>query len=236
MTVREVQGSEFHHLVIERAGKTSGNTLHLYIEGDGVPWSGNLPSADPTPYDTLTLRLASGDASDFAYIGRPCYFRIEADRDVCYPRYWTSHRYGEEVLRSMAGVIRNIRQPRHTEIVLIGHSGGGVLAALLEGRVDGVVGVITIGANLDIDKWAQHHDYDPLTGSLNPAAQTRDPVIPHLQLTGKIDETVPTFTSENYARNQPNVELRIFDDFDHVCCWEESWPEILSEFSASLAD
>lgn len=235
MNVREVEGVGFNHLVIQRAGLEAGTRLDVYIEGDGIPWTGNYPSANPTPRNTLVLRLASNDPNDIAYIGRPCYFGL-MDPHGCKPKYWTSHRYGEEVLRSMAGAIEHVRQPQHKEIVLIGHSGGGALAALLETRIDGVVGVITIGANLDIDRWARHHNYDPLSGSLNPSTQPRDPLIPHLQLIGETDKIVPASISENYSRTQPNVEFRVLDDFDHVCCWEDSWPGILSEFVANLVD
>ena len=235
MTVHEIEGAGFSHLVIERSGSSYDNRLHVYIEGDGIPWSGNYPSTDPTPRNTLALRLANLDDGDIAYIGRPCYFGISSASE-CHPRYWTSHRYGEEVLRSMANAIDSIRHPRHTEVLLIGHSGGGVLAALLESRVDDVVGVITIGANLDIDLWARHHQYDPLTGSLNPVEQTRNPDIPHMQLVGAGDKTVPMFISDHYSKLQANVELVVVDGFDHVCCWEKQWPTLLSEFSERLVD
>ncbi len=233
MVVSQVDGDGFTHLVIQRSGFLPDSRLHVYIEGDGIPWSGRYPSADPTPRNALALRLANQDSTDIAYVGRPCYFGL-TNTVQCKPKYWTSHRYGEEVIRSMAAAIQRIRQPQHTEIVLIGHSGGGVVAALLETRIDGVVGVITVGANLDIGKWTQHHHYDPLTGSLNPAEQERNSNIPHLQLVGGTDEIVPVFITDRFSQDQPNVERVIRDNFDHVCCWEEQWSDILSKFSASL--
>ena len=132
----------------------------------------------------------------------------------------------------MAAAIARIRQPRHTSIVLIGHSGGGVLAALLESRVDDVVGVISIGANLDIDRWTELHEYDPLSGSLNPIAQTKEENIPHLQLVGGRDTKVPLEISSHYSQLKSNVNLVVYRDFDHVCCWEKEWPAILAKFSA----
>ena len=74
MTVLQVEGNGFSHLVIQRSGSPPGSRLHVYIEGDGIPWHGNFPSADPTPHNTLALRLASLDPNDIAYVGRPCYF------------------------------------------------------------------------------------------------------------------------------------------------------------------
>jgi pimeloyl-ACP methyl ester carboxylesterase len=134
----------------------------------------------------------------------------------------------------MASAIGKLRQPRHERIVLIGHSGGGALAALLQSRVEGVIGVITVAANLDTDKWTAHHGYDGLTGSLNPMSQSTDARIPHLQLVGGKDDTVPRYTAEDYARRHPNVELIVIEDFDHACCWEEEWPGMLDRFSAML--
>ena len=231
MTVADVEGNGFQHKIVQRFNSTGDTSLHVYIEGDGIPWSGNLPSADPTPQNTLALRLAARDSSDIAYVGRPCYFGYSTAEN-CYPVYWTSGRYGEEVLRSMASAIERVRLPHHTKIVLVGHSGGGALAALLESRIEGVVAVVTIGANLDIDSWTRHHHYDGLSASLNPADETRRSNTPHLQLVGRNDKTVPLYTVEGYSVQRENVELVVYDHFDHVCCWEEQWPELLDDFLA----
>lgn len=236
MTVRHLEGGQFTHLIIERVATSPAGELHIYIEGDGIPWAGNLPSADPTPRDTLALRLMNADPGDAAYVGRPCYFDMDRDSGRCHPRYWTSHRYSEEVVRSMAAVIAQLRAPEHHEIVLIGHSGGGVLAALLESGVDSVVGVITVAANLDIGAWTEHHNYDGLEGSINPMTQSRNAAIPHLQYIGARDVIVPPQTASAYARLQPGVELIEIRDFGHACCWEQAWPEILELASTRFAE
>lgn len=236
MTVRHLEGDEFRHLIIERVSALPAGELHIYIEGDGIPWVGNLPSANPTPYDTLALRLMNADPNDAVYVGRPCYFDIDRDSGRCHPKYWTSHRYSEEVVRSMAAVIAQLRSPEHDKIVLIGHSGGGVLAALLESGIDGVVGVITVAANLDIDAWTEHHNYDRLEGSMSPMTQTRDAAIPHLQYVGSKDVIVPPQTASAYARLQPGVEWIEIREFGHACCWERAWPEILERASSEFAE
>lgn len=235
MVVSQTEGDAFRHLVIRKfALSPPQSRLHVYLEGDGIPWTGNRPSVDPTPRITLALSLASQDSTDVAYIGRPCYFRV-SDAEVCRPRYWTSHRYGEEVVASIAAAIERVRQSRHTEIVLIGYSGGGALAALLESRIPGVVAVVSIAANLDIDAWTDFHDYDRLDGSLNPILQSRDPHILHLQLVGARDDTVPPATSAAYSSVRPGVELIEFEQFDHVCCWEDQWPSILELLADQIA-
>lgn len=227
MTITEADGTAYRHLVVHRRATPPGTTLHVYIEGDGIPWVGNYPSADPTPVNTLALRLAAQDPHDVAYIGRPCYFD-RSETPPCHPRDWTSRRYGEPIVASMAAAIESVRKPRHTGVVLIGHSGGGVLAALLESRINDVVGVISIGANLDIDAWTDFHGYDRLVGSLNPIAQKRPPGIPHAQLVGARDRNVPESITREYERQMPNVDRIVYRDFDHVCCWERAWPKILA--------
>ena len=227
MTITEADGTAYRHLVVRRLGTPPRTTLHVYIEGDGIPWAGNYPSADPTPVNALALRLAAQDPHDVAYIGRPCYFG-RSETPPCHPKDWTSHRYGEPIVASMAAAIESVREPHHTTVVLIGHSGGGVLAALLESRVNGVVGVISIGANLDIDAWTDFHGYDRLVGSLNPIAQKRPPGIPHTQLVGARDRNVPEAITREYERRMSDVDRIVYGDFDHVCCWERVWPEILA--------
>jgi pimeloyl-ACP methyl ester carboxylesterase len=201
-----------------------------------MPWAGNLPGADPTPRDTLALRLMNADTSNVAYVGRPCYFGMDQDSGRCHPRDWTSHRYSEEVIRSMAAVIVQLRAPEHDAIVLVGHSGGGVLAALLESEVENVIGVITVAANLDIDAWTEHHQYDRLEGSIDPMTRSRDTAIPHLQYIGSEDAVVPPGTASAYAASHPGVELILIPDFGHVCCWERAWPEILDTASSRFAE
>lgn len=233
MMYYEVDGEEFRHLVFERYNAPPDDRLHVYIEGDGTPWVGNRSNTDPTPRIALALELASEDTADVVYIGRPCYFGV-GDPDRCSPKYWTSHRYGEEVLHSMVAAIEKVRQPEHLEVVLIGHSGGGAIAALLEPRIDGVVAVVTIGANLDIEAWTSHHGYDPLHGSLNPASQDTRSDVPHYQLLGRSDDNVPMKTARHYGDDRENVRLKVYDGFDHVCCWEKEWSDFLSDLNFDL--
>ena len=233
MSESVVEGDGFRHLVFQRMESPPNDRLHVYIEGDGLPWVNNRPNTDPTPQLALALSLASKDSGDVAYIGRPCYFGVQESGD-CSPRYWTSHRYSAEVIRSMAATIARVRKPEHVAVVLIGYSGGGAIAALLEPHVDNVVAVVTVVANLDIDRWAQHHDYDPLHGSLNPVQQRTDPDIPKYQLVGRSDDNVPLKTVAHYGDDRSNVDLQVYDGFDHVCCWENEWPDFLTNLRFAL--
>lgn len=116
------------------------------------------------------------------------------------------------------------------EVVLIGYSGGGVLAWLMAERIPEVTHLVTIAANLDTDAWARLHGYSALTGSLNPAQRAPLPGhIEQLHLTGSRDRISPAnLVKATTARQGGNVEVRMLA-VDHRCCWEESWPSVLRE-------
>jgi esterase/lipase len=114
------------------------------------------------------------------------------------------------------------------DFVLIGHSGGGVLAMLLAPRIPNVKMVVTIAANLDIDRWTQYHGYSPLLSSLNPATQAPLPDnIVQLHLVGESDSNVPIQLVRPVIDKQSNAQLLHYPGYDHTCCWTESWPSIL---------
>ena len=203
--------------------------LHVYLEGDGRPWLTRYQVAsDPTGQDLLALRLMARDPVASIYVGRPCYHGFATD-PACGPWWWTHGRYSPEVVRTLVEAIRGILPPRPpARITLIGYSGGGVLALLMAPHLEGVVQVITIAANLDTDAWAEYHGYSPLSGSLNPARQIPlDEGIRQLHLIGDQDARVPLASLSAYLARNPKATLRILPAFDHHCCWEEHWPDIL---------
>jgi pimeloyl-ACP methyl ester carboxylesterase len=130
----------------------------------------------------------------------------------------------------MAAVLQRALGPDiDREITLIGYSGGGVLAMLIAARIEQVGTVVTIGANLDIAAWADHHGFSRLVGSLNPATQPPLPArIRQIHLAGERDIRVPAHLSEPAAARQPNAQFLRLPDFDHNCCWERAWPAILA--------
>src|SRR5258706_15772923 len=68
-----LRGADFDHVVYARSG--TGNTLHVYLENDGLPWLRRyLVAADPTSDRPLMLQLMVVDPAAVLYLGRPCYF------------------------------------------------------------------------------------------------------------------------------------------------------------------
>jgi pimeloyl-ACP methyl ester carboxylesterase len=148
---------------------------------------------------------------------------------MCEPSIWTSARYTEKVVASIATAIRKFSaDDAKTELILVGYSGGGVLAILVGERLEHVASVVTIAANLDTEARTQRHHYLSLTGSLNPAASTHDHPWrePHLQ--GAVDQIVPAVTTSRYFDRYASAQRQQFGEFTHVCCWVNQRPDILA--------
>lgn len=231
-----VPGNRFQHVVYRNQVSARSGVLHVYLEGDGSPWiRERWISSDPGPRKPLMLQLMALDSEASVYLGRPCYHGFSEQRP-CHPAMWTYGRYSMPVIDAMAQALDIIvRDQGFRHCVLIGYSGGGTIAMLLAERVSNVLAVVTIAGNLDPDEWARHHEYSPLSTSLNP---TRRPPLPariyQLHVAAGNDDTVPPEMSKAAAIHQQNAELRIIPDYDHVCCWHELWPSILTEVTEKI--
>jgi len=227
-----VKSRDFDHRIYRNrfAVERTAGTLHVYLDGDGTPWVGNhrVVSVDPTPQSPLMLELMALDDQPAIYVGRPCYHGY-ATNPACTPKLWTDARYSERVVGSLAQVLRqSVQREGADNLVLFGHSGGGVLAVLLANRLPQTSVVVTMAANLDIDAWADLHGYSRLVGSLNPAAEpSLDSAIAQLHFIGGRDSNVPLNLLQPYLRRQPDAQAVVIPGYDHVCCWRELWPKVL---------
>jgi pimeloyl-ACP methyl ester carboxylesterase len=226
-----IAGAPFQHIIFSNNPRTSETELHVYIEGDGQPWiHRNLVAADPTSSRALMLRLMALDAYPAIYLGRPCYLGLH-NSPPCSPLVWTHQRYSPAVVKSMITALNRYLQTRqYTRISLFGHSGGGTLARLMAEQLPRTHGVITIAANLDVAAWARYHHYSTLDGSLDPARRAPLPAsVIEVHLVGERDKNVPPRLLNEYRISHPNARIQILDDFDHRCCWQAIWPEIVQQ-------
>lgn len=214
-----------------------GEVLHVYLEGDGRPWSddGRRPSPDPHGESHLAFELMALDPSPVLYLKRPCYQRPENDAGSCHPALWTSARYSPTVVEAMAEAVRGHLAARSAAgVVWIGHSGGGVLASLLARRVQETVGLVTVAAPLDLAAWTELHGFEPLHESLDPAEEPPlgEDVV-ELHFAGARDGNVPP----EIVRSGPGdaAGLVVVEEFDHVCCWREIWPEVLESLTDKIS-
>jgi dienelactone hydrolase len=228
-----VQGTAFRHLIYARAAANAAK-LTVFIEGDGIPWSGGrIPASDPTTRNPVALRMLIASREPAIYVTRPCYNEV-AD-GACEAQPWTFARYSEGTVASMAKAIDDYaRAARAPELRIIGYSGGGVLAVLIAERLTNVSAVVTIAANLDVAAWATHHGYLPLTQSLDPAGSARVHGWKEVHLQGGRDATVPRETTRAYFERFPAAKAIAFEDYDHVCCWLRDWDEIEQRIANEL--
>jgi pimeloyl-ACP methyl ester carboxylesterase len=211
------------------------DVLAVYIEGDGDAWKRkNVLTGDPTPGDPVALKLAARDSGPAVlYVARPCQYLVAPLLEECPSRYWSTHRYAEEVIDAIETAVNwGVNQTGAGSVVLYGYSGGGTVAALLAARRNDVIRLVTIAANLDHRAWTELHGVSPLEGSINAvdfAASIQ--YIPQLHLVGADDDIVPVTVVEAYRARAPDpslIVIRSVPGFDHHCCWEEAWPKLLS--------
>ncbi|OQY11611.1 MAG: hypothetical protein B6I31_04600 [Desulfobacteraceae bacterium 4572_19] len=227
-------GFEFSGLL--KNCSNDGGLLSVYIEGDGFAWKNRYTvSNDPTPRNPITLNLALHDKNpDVFYLPRPCQFTNDCDIK-CESRYWTTHRYSEEVIDAMDKAVSYAKQKTCAKTIkLIGFSGGGTVAVLIAARRDDVVKIITVSANLDHVKWTQLHKITPLYGSLN-ASDFAQKVqgIDQVHFVGGDDDNVSKdVITAYYNRMSENsmTNIIVIDNFTHSCCWVDRWQQLLSDY------
>ena len=223
-----LQAEPFTLFGLVRSG--TGEVLHVVIEGDGFAWQNrHRPSTDPTPRDTVALRLAAADASGapVLYLARPGQYPASATQgrntDTVSMRYWTTARFAPEVVRSLDAAISEVQQRTGTRRVrLAGFSGGGALAVLVAARRDDVDFLITWAGALDHAAWTAHHKVTPLRDSLNPVD-----VAPHLtglpqrHVSSRADTTMPPHISANFCRALGRPEACVVvETLPHNGAWE----------------
>lgn len=228
----EVVGKDFVHVIYSRDINDSTGPLHVYIEGDGSAWRDRTTvSRDPTPNNPLMLELMALDHAPSLYLGRPCYFGT-ARQTGCEPVYWTTRRFSESVVASMAAALDEATAvARERQFVLVGHSGGGTLAMLLAQRLARVKAVVTLAGNLDVEAWTAHHGYSPLTGSLNPVEfGPLQPQVLQIHYAGGQDQLIPARLIRDAAQTTGGRYV-LYEQFDHACCWSEVWPSVLEQLA-----
>ncbi|MBT8438098.1 MAG: alpha/beta hydrolase, partial [Gammaproteobacteria bacterium] len=164
------------------------------------------------------------------YLARPCQYVMPATG--CSMKYWTSHRYAEEVVVATSEAISQIKK-RHgvQKLELFGYSGGAAIAALVAARRDDVTRLITVAGNMDHEYWTAYHNVSPLSGSLNAADYAGQlQMIHQIHLVGDEDVNVPLEVINAYLNRidrTGKVSVHEIPDYDHECCWAENWNRLL---------
>ena len=214
------------------------STLTVYLEGDGLAWvTRSRPSTDPTPLQPIGLRLALADPDPQAvYLARPCQYVMGSE---CRPEYWLEKRFSPEIIEATGAALDELKvRYNAATLLLVGYSGGGAVATLLAAERDDVKALVTVAGNLDHEFWTRLHQISPLSGSLNPADRAMAVArMPQWHFVGASDAIVPPEVANAYVKQLPNTTLvnRVTKPgYDHECCWEESWPGLISSIRKAL--
>ena len=190
---RDIPAAEYE---IATYGKITNENapVHIYIEGDGHAFTAyGEPTTDPTPRGTLVRNLAARDmAPNVAYIARPCQFIMSP---ACSESDWTDGRFSPAVVDATANAIKEIAGRR--PVVLVGYSGGGLLAGLIINRHPEikVQKWITIAGVPNHTAWTRYFGDDPLTKSLD---LEKLPNVPAIHYVGARDRVVPPELSRKF--------------------------------------
>ena len=183
-----------------------GLPLKVYIEGDGHAFdSKGHPTSDPTPEGLFLRKLAVDDNSpNVVYMARPCQYLMGQN---CCEKDWTTGRFSSAIIDSMeasVGVLK--KKSRAEKIILVGYSGGAMIASQIAVRhPKEVQKLITIAGVLDKDKWTSYHGDTPLTDSINLDVKALKG-ISQTHYVGKKDDIVPPkLTFEILGKDNPDI-------------------------------
>lgn len=209
-----------------------GGTLRVYIEGDGYAWiNPHTPSLDPTPADSLVLKLAQRDRfKNVVYLARPCQYVTSRE---CRPYYWTSGRFDPKAVASVKDAVAKLaKQYQAPNVDLVGYSGGAAVALLVAAQSPSVAKVYTVAGVLDHKAWTAHHHDSPLKGSLNPADYMKKlAAVPQVHYAGGRDKTVPSSLAEEFVHSlqtTSQADVIIVPNATHNAGWVEVWPRLIN--------
>jgi len=178
------------------------------------------------------LRLMLADPFvDKLYIARPCQF---IQTEGCDSRFWSSDRYGAEVVAATNQVLEKAKLEKGYEsIELVGYSGGATVALLITAQRFDVLSVRTVCGNLDPAAFSRLHRVSPLTGSLNPVDFASSlQKIPQIHFVGGKDKRIPEEIFNSYRKFFPDtaaLELHRVPDANHHHGWVEQWPRLVRQ-------
>lgn len=232
LTQFEIQTSTFNIFTLQtNLNNCKDKNINIYVEGDGLSWiSRRTISDNPTPINPLSLKLMNQDNSQCKiYMARPCQY---SDSMMCEKKYWTSHRFSQEVINSYNESLDFIKKEyKNRSFKLIGYSGGGAVVTLLSASRNDIDSFVTVAGNLDIEKWTTMYNLSKLDGSLNPADFSKKlENIEQFHMIGKNDNIIPKDVFLSYFskfEKKGRIKYEIFDS-NHSCCWEEYYKEILN--------
>lgn len=214
----------------------TASELVVYLEGDGRGVIRGRVSQDPTPSRAMGFELARSDpAPAVLYLARIGQFQ-PSQTGQKYQAYWSNKRLAEEAVRAAGQAIDEAKARLGVgRIHLVGYSGGGGLALLLAERRMDVASLTTVAGLLDTYWWVREKNFQPLTGSLNPADQAAKlATVPQVHFYGRDDSIIPPEMSAHFQTLAPFSDFRRVEiDTNHWRAWPDLWPGLLQKYLLS---
>jgi dienelactone hydrolase len=219
--------------VFFREDESFSEVLYIYIEGDGHTWtSQHFPSKDPTPYDPIALKMAANQSAGVAaYLGRPCQFFSIDQQPQCNHKVWTSGQYSQAAVESTMKAIDylKIKSGAHS-LVLVGYSGGAMMALLCASMRSDVIGIVTVAGNLDSAAFVNFHNLPAMDQFYKPETVFANiHKIKQVHFVGEMDKVIPPNLNANFFKqftNDTKPEIIILPENGHICCWDSQWPNL----------
>lgn len=179
----------------------------VFIESDGSAF-GSWPTRKPAPpkvHHSVALSLAREVTNHtVVYLARPCQFlfRTPSPGQCLDPLLWTKGRYSDDQVTLIEDGIRQTLGATKTTLVVVGHSGGGVIALRLAQRARlSIHCTITLASPIDIKAWQRHHQTSATLDINDPGDLVGTPS--HFRaifLFGSSDQTVPPAAIGRWAK------------------------------------
>lgn len=199
----------------------NSDVLYVLIEGDGRAWLNKYtPSKNPTPSNPIGLKIASSlKGKNVLYLSRPCQFLTTLELRSCSSIYWKKQRFNEKVITAYQDILNKIDIPK----VIMGYSGGGVIATRLASMRTDVKKLYTFASPLSLKHWTQHHDVSNFSNEDDPLFMPPLPInIKQTHFIGTKDKIVPSWVVAPYIQKQAASATSLFKipNYTHSCCWE----------------
>ncbi|NQZ13192.1 MAG: hypothetical protein HRT94_00010 [Alphaproteobacteria bacterium] len=239
MVERYIPTEHFKLYVWERMHKRNA-PASIYIGDDIDGWAykdlvaSNALFESTSPANPVALHLSTRDKSDnVAYLSRPCEFLVGKELEQCPEKYRTGERYSADVIDSYHNALDEMKARYDlSSFNLIGHGGGGQIAAYIATERTDVVSLRTVAGNLNHEFIATERQSKPIQGSLNAVnIASRLAHIPQHHFVGGADDIVTPGVYHSFRQAMgPSscVHYSLVQDAGHNRGWVEKWPDLLA--------
>jgi pimeloyl-ACP methyl ester carboxylesterase len=229
--IRGFETTYYDHIFTASKITQPTKMTRIYIEGDGFAYITPVqPSPDPTPLKPMFAALATQDpAANVIYIGRPCQY----GHTTCVMADWTTDRFSQKNMNKISDTIQTLQQKHNLhELELVGYSGGAYFATILAAQRCDVIGLRSLGGNLNVTAFTELHQIDTLRTSgdaLMRLHALRE--VPQLHLVSRDDTIIPPQLVQGYIDqlNSPLARAVVVDDPTHGDGWADIWAGFINQ-------